>query len=82
MAIMTFISLLRSKVVQFILTASAILILALQVRKGIREEAVEEIIQEQEKRDEERAQAIRDRVASVPTDGVSTGGADDRGYRD
>ena len=78
---MELIALLRSKIVQLIAVASLALMFFLKVREDIREDAVEDFTYELEKRDEENAQSIRDRVDAVP-DRVQPDPDDQRGYRD
>lgn len=79
--ILTFLSFLRSKAVQIALAVGFTVLVLLKARNEIREDAVEDTTREMEKRDEARAQSIRDRVADVP-ERVRVDPADTRGYRD
>ena len=77
----TFLTALRSKVVQFLMAFAVVVMVLLKVREGIREDAMEEAFDEMEKRDEQRAQSILDRADDVP-DVVQLDPTDDRGFRD
>jgi hypothetical protein len=77
----SFLTALRSKVVQFLTAFAVVVMLLLKVREGIREDAMEDAFDEMEKRDEQRAQSILDRVDDVP-DVVQLDPTDNRGYRD
>ncbi len=72
---------LRSKVLQITLAVGLAIILLLKARSEIRQDAQEDIIREVEKADEDRAQAIRERVRDTPRV-VRDSAGDDRGFRD
>lgn len=82
LSILNFFTLARSKVVQWVAIAGVILMVALKVRSDIRKDAQEDVIHIMEKRDAQRAKAIRDRVNSVPVDRMRPVDGDQRGYRD
>lgn len=78
---MTFLSTLWSKVFQLLTTFAFLLWGLLQVRKGIREDAIEDTTREMEELDAQYAEDLRYRIDAAPNI-VRLNPTDDRGYRD
>ena len=79
---LTFLSLMRSKVAQLMALLSVTLMLLLAARSSTRKDAVEEAYRELESADEAHAKAIRERVDRVPIRVREPPLTDTRGYRD
>ena len=74
-------TLLKSKVVQFLVAVGVIIALAIKLRSDIREDAQTEITLTMEKADAKNADDIRRRVDAIPKR-VHPATEDNRGYRD